>query len=148
MFFFTPLFLLSFYAFAACSGFPLTTHPFSVIAVKRLHSINPPAVPRISTKSANKMTPPPYIILRQVRETKTKRFPDGTSEEASIIDFKPILAPTKEPHTLFNCNSPEEALALAKIAYPRFHLAVQPALEYFQCHQPPTQKQPFPKRNG
>lgn len=94
-------------------------------------------------------SPTPYIILRQTRMEKAFRSPDGSEFPHTIVDFEPIIAgKTREPHILLECNSPEEALSLAKAAYPRFLLSVQPALEFFQCHQKPKLSQPSPNSSG
>ncbi len=93
--------------------------------------------------------PLPYIILRQQRTEKAFRSPDGSEFPHTIVDFSPIVrSDTREAHILPECTSPDEALALARLAYPRYLLAVQPALEYFQCHQKPKLSQHSPNSNG
>jgi len=90
----------------------------------------------------------PYIILRQTRVEKTLASTSGPFLH-TIIDFEPILVgKTKEAHILSGVETAEEALALAKAAYPHFNLAVQPALEYLQCHQKPTLSRPSPNSSG
>jgi hypothetical protein len=93
--------------------------------------------------------PLPYIILRQQRTEKAFRSPDGLEFLHTIVDFSPIVrSDTKAAHILPKCASPDEALALARLAYPRYLLAVQPALEYLQCHQKPKLSQSSLNSNG
>lgn len=90
----------------------------------------------------------PYIILRQTRVEKTLASTSGPFLH-TIIDFEPIIPKgKKEAHILSGVETAEEALALAKVAYPHFNLAVQPALEYLQCHQKPKLSQPSPSSSG
>lgn len=80
--------------------------------------------------------PTSYIILRQDRQEKAFKSPNGDFPH-TIVDFFPIGKP------LDNINSPEEALELARLKFPTFPLiAVQPLKDYLTCHQAPKLSRP------
>lgn len=72
---------------------------------------------------------PLYVILRTAREDTPSQAPDAPLQVA--IKFFPIRGKDKEPITLA-ADSPEEAHALARMAFPylALHLAVQPLKVY------------------
>lgn len=86
----------------------------------------------------------PFIFLRQQREERTSRFPDGSGFPHTIVDFVPLRDAKGEPLT-FICRTPEEALAVAKLGRSTSLIAVQSLSEYLACHQKPKSSQHSPK---
>ena len=92
--------------------------------------------------------PKDYILLRQQREERTSKAPDGALYPHAVIDFIPVLDKKQQPIVYHQVEHASTALTAAKQQFPHHLIAIQPLTEYLECHQKPTPSQRFPRANG
>ena len=76
-----------------------------------------------------------FLILRINRENSQIKLPDGGSVPALVVTFNPILSAKDKTRFYVEAEEADAALALGKLLFPNFRLAVQ---EFSAYDNPPA----------